>query len=891
MADDDGGLDIMDGTDVLPDAMLNKVNKGLKAQILLYEQEVENKAKDISDNKTRLNLMSEHLVNVRTEIKNTQELCEAKKREIETEDHMAQLAERTIGRVKAEMKTIAQQKTEIQDKLDNIQNSIFQGNMKMDDFKAHMNFNQEELEQWDLARKQKEDDALALQKYHRADDAKIKELNLQIEKLSRAVLDKKKDLEREITETQAAQIELDKTAEDFKNLHKERQDLIRQWEEAIQAMHRRDEAIKGAGEQFAEGKAWQVKRTEQLQDRAAFLNIEVQNNKEMENKIAQEERVLSKYRNDHFLISQHLGELDDELEVLKNTLAKASLKLNQKKTQKTNLMNNLKDKQEGFNKMQVQAEKTTLKLQKEIEMATDLEKQSKLINDMLTETENTFKELDREMNMLKEEQYLKSQELFNVRKSEANLLAEISGAQAQNKNMLAKVNQLDQETFKQQELLYNIEFQVQQMERKVNRAKGERTEEEKKELKEKIDMLQTMLDDLQKQYKVLDLQVKRVLDDVRQSKMTVESKTTEKNRQNNIILELTLENESCQVELGKLTKNKEQLMVNHDVLKLQVNRLDKILMNRGKELYSLENRKAQLQITIEERESEIAVHKDMLRMQIKTSEDERRKVVMELRERQNQVQHLKNRFQVLVNRMNRDEDDMDGEMTHAQYIVKTAKEREELQAQGDALDEEIKRMEKEAKKLDKTILTLKGCNSAFKSQFKKATQGDPEAQTKEALEQKHRELQTLINRRTNDMKDYLKNEMGKMAELQDCSREKQELQHKVHILKEGLEGVNKNISEYQNVIGRVNTAIAKLRKNVDDAIQRDVELQEEKECDNQVILSLANLAQSSGDEVFSQALSDCLQRYEIEAPRPPSARSDGAPSRTSSVSSSAHSQQ
>ena len=178
MADDDGGLDIMDGTDVLPDAMLNKVNKGLKAQILLYEQEVENKAKDISDNKTRLNLMSEHLVNVRTEIKNTQELCEAKKRvfvpsvaaefnltqegqfktsllfvqEIETEDHMAQLAERTIGRVKAEMKTIAQQKTEIQDKLDNIQNSIFQGNMKMDDFKAHMNFNQEELEQWDLAR-------------------------------------------------------------------------------------------------------------------------------------------------------------------------------------------------------------------------------------------------------------------------------------------------------------------------------------------------------------------------------------------------------------------------------------------------------------------------------------------------------------------------------------------------------------------------------------------------------------------------------------------------------------------------------------------------------------------------------------------------------------------
>lgn len=41
----------------------------------------------------------------------------------------------------------------------------------------------------------------------------------------------------------------------------------------------------------------------------------VQNNKELDNKIAQEERVLTKYRADQFAISLHLRELDDELEV------------------------------------------------------------------------------------------------------------------------------------------------------------------------------------------------------------------------------------------------------------------------------------------------------------------------------------------------------------------------------------------------------------------------------------------------------------------------------------------------------------------------------------------------------------------------------------------------
>jgi len=40
------------------------------------------------------------------------------------------------------------------------------------------------LEQWALAAKQKEDDNLTLEKYKRADDAKVKQLNWQIEQLT-----------------------------------------------------------------------------------------------------------------------------------------------------------------------------------------------------------------------------------------------------------------------------------------------------------------------------------------------------------------------------------------------------------------------------------------------------------------------------------------------------------------------------------------------------------------------------------------------------------------------------------------------------------------------------------------------------------------------------------
>lgn len=88
-----------------------------------------------------------------------------------------------------------------------------------------------------------EEDNLALEKYQRRDEAKVKELNLHIEKLSKEVAEARVALADEVTETQSKQIQLDKTAEDFRRLHQERQELVQQWDDAMDAMRRRDEMI------------------------------------------------------------------------------------------------------------------------------------------------------------------------------------------------------------------------------------------------------------------------------------------------------------------------------------------------------------------------------------------------------------------------------------------------------------------------------------------------------------------------------------------------------------------------------------------------------------------------------------------------------------------------
>lgn len=53
-------------------------------------------------------------------------------------------------------------------------------------------------------------------------------------------------------------------------------------------------------------------------------------------------------------------------------------------------------------------------------------------------------------------------------------------------------------------MLYNAEYQIQLMERKVARARGERTLEEKKDLQKDVEKEQMKNDDISAQYKILN---------------------------------------------------------------------------------------------------------------------------------------------------------------------------------------------------------------------------------------------------------------------------------------------------------------------------------------------------------------------------------------------------
>lgn len=197
----------------------------------------------------------------------------------------------------------------------------------MDQFKLEMNWNQEELEQWALAARQKEEDNLTLEKYRRSDEAKIKELTLQIEKLTIEVARKCKELENEVTETQAAQIELDKTAEEFRRLHQERHELYLQWQETVQNIQRRDSFIYETGEQYSNLKQFYDQRKGELESQKNVLERAKGTNEEINSKILKEASRLGKDRDQKAKSEKEKEDLMSEVATKKNQLSSDAQKL------------------------------------------------------------------------------------------------------------------------------------------------------------------------------------------------------------------------------------------------------------------------------------------------------------------------------------------------------------------------------------------------------------------------------------------------------------------------------------------------------------------------------------------------------------------------------------
>lgn len=226
----------------------NAENKVLEEEIYRKNNERTKLKSDLDENATKVNALREHIKYVKDELKSTHSLLNARKNELTTEEHLKSIAEREAGRLKQENSRIVGELSKLKEKRNTCENEIFLANQQFDSMKSQMKWDQQALEAWLEESAQKDEDALTLKKYAKEDEARIKELMLKIEKLVDQSNKMKKMVDDETMNTLTVQVELDKTAEEFRRTHKERQEYIKQWENIIDQMQKRDQQIEMAAQ-------------------------------------------------------------------------------------------------------------------------------------------------------------------------------------------------------------------------------------------------------------------------------------------------------------------------------------------------------------------------------------------------------------------------------------------------------------------------------------------------------------------------------------------------------------------------------------------------------------------------------------------------------------------
>ena len=242
-----------------------------------------------------------------------------------------------------------------------------------------------------------------------------------------------------------------------------------------------------------------------------------------------------------------LGDLKDRVQILKNQLSAFASDLTNKRINVSSLNKELDYKKQRLEAAQRKYKQTTEKLKKENIAKENLESANKQAEGNYHQSQVAQGEVEKEIRQKKELLFKTSQQLFKLREDQANLIGDISGTISATKNLDAKINKLRQDDQRQHELLYNSDYQIQQLERKVTRASGERSQEETTTLKEEIKKYKQEFLDLEKETAMLEQSTKQLSDEIIVVERNIDIKKRQKERIETQIHELELENEMASI--------------------------------------------------------------------------------------------------------------------------------------------------------------------------------------------------------------------------------------------------------------------------------------------------------------------------------------------------------
>jgi chromosome segregation ATPase len=253
-------------------------------------------------------------------------------------------------------------------------------------------------------------------------------------------------------------------------------------------------------------------------------------------------------------------------------------------------------------------------------------------------------------------------------------------------------------------------------------------------------------------------------------------------------------------------------MVSHDVTLLDVRRLRDMLRSLLEEIILLKQQDSEARSSMQEKK-DVALSRVEINMgQLRTRKEECHKTAIDVGRLKMALEKVESKYNTIrsINNAGKESDDY---QSPELKLILAAQRRQELQEEGDALDETIRKKETEIRTMKKTLVQLRERNTNFRSSFAKADMNGAKAielksleaqaeESEEALFRVRKELQVLQKCTTEDRVklEHLKKEMMECEmKSQDLLRVKEKYESQLQEFNATLDGYNDKVSTLQEL--------------------------------------------------------------------------------------------
>lgn len=613
----------------------------------------------------------------------------------------------------------------------------------------------------------REEDLNVLQDYETEDSRLMKSLEFELSKVSDDVHRSQAAAADAESQRAALECELRRVHNSLKASHARQIQLNDDYARASTALSERQSLIKRSSraKEDAAKKLEDARGTlRELSD--ALKRAEIAN-KSSQNKLTVKEQLLHRKNMKCQELKSDLSSSAQALETATHMCVSAARGVESAKARRHEAEMTLQSHVNACKEKERQVDKAKKSLADDLAHLQTSEHHLRELSDAHDERESQLKEAQLSLDVDKEQLFVVSKAFHDQKQSKCRTEVELEGALKQSKYLREKESALQAKISKQREMIYTTSLRFQQLERKIVRLKGVRSNEENEKLKVTIESLKIELTEREREHVSLIAETKENECKMQRSLLEMNDHCLKAEEAQNFRVIREAEADGSEASWQETRNTMELLQVELDELRLQIARRRRLLFLSTAEADEIVQRKDGIVRDLLDQHASLHDEHRSLVVRLAVLQQDAHTAVMDSTHRKQRLDHLRSRYDVLRSKSPYGKDiDIDEQIDHLAIIDK---QRDELGREHDKLCKLIDEAKSDVEAMQSVLHDTELSNSELRTKVMNVSSD------KEGSKNAWKETDTLLEK--------LREENGVLARLRD---REEELKHAINDLKTNL---------------------------------------------------------------------------------------------------------